>query len=57
MLKTLDALFKKDRGKYTVPRKVQDVIPIKQIWSDGIFMVDDKFAKTYQFKDINYFAA
>lgn len=37
MIKTLSNLLKQDKEKYTVPRKVQDVIPIRRMWSDGIF--------------------
>lgn len=57
MIKTLKNLLKQDKERYTVPRKVQDVIPIRRIWKDGIFMVGGKFAKTYQFTDINYLVA
>lgn len=57
MIKTLKNLLKQDNERYTVPRKVQDVIPIRRIWKDGIFMVGGKFAKTYQFTDINYLVA
>ena len=38
MLKTLSNLLKQDKEKYRVPRRVQDVIPIKRIWNDGIFL-------------------
>ena len=38
MLKTLSNLLKQDQEKYKVPRKVQDIIPIKRIWNDGIFL-------------------
>lgn len=57
MLKTLQNVLKQDKERYTVPHTVQDVIPIKRLWSDGIFMVGNKFAKTYKFTDINYFVA
>ena len=57
MMKTIKTMLKQDKERYTVPRKVQDVIPIRRIWSDGIFMVGNKFAKTYQFTDINYLVA
>ena len=56
-MKALSKLFKLDKEKYIVPRKVQDVIPIRRIWKDGIFMVGNKFAKTFRFTDINYFVA
>ena len=57
MIKTLETTLKMDREKYTVPRKVQDYIPIRRIWSDGVFLVGNKYAKTFLFSDINYFAA
>ena len=37
MIKTLKNLLKQDKERYTVPRKVQDVIPVRRIWKDGIF--------------------
>ena len=36
MIKTLKNLLKQDKERYTVPRKVQDVIPIRRIWKDGL---------------------
>ena len=57
MIKTLKNLLKQDKERYTVPRKVQDVIPVRRIWKDAIFMTGGKFAKTYKFTDINYLVA
>ena len=60
MIKTLQNLMKQERERYTIPRKVQDFIPIRRIWNDGIFMVRNgvsQFAKTYKFTDINYLVA
>ena len=57
MIKSVGKLFKQDKERYTVPRKAQDVIPVRRIWKDGIFMVGNKFAKTFKFTDINYFVA
>ena len=57
MIKTLKNLLKQDKERYTVPRKVQDVIPVRRIWKDGIFQVGARFSKTYQFTDINYLVA
>lgn len=57
MIKTLKNLLKQDKERYTVPLKVQDVIPIRRIWKDGIFQVGGRFSKTYQFTDINYLVA
>ena len=57
MIKTLKNLLKQDKERYSVPRKVQDVIPIQRIWKDGIFQVGNRFSKTYKFTDINYLVA
>lgn len=57
MMKSISNTLKTDRERYTVPRKVQDIIPIKRIWTDGIFLVGNKFAKSWKFTDINYLVA
>ena len=58
MPKTLKKLFKQDKEKFVVPKSVQDVIPIKTIWEDGIFLVSkNKYARTFKFEDINYAVA
>lgn len=45
MIKTLAKLFKQEKEKFVVPKGVQDVIPIKAIYDDGIFKVGkDKFS-------------
>ena len=54
MLKTLSNLRKQDKEKYKAPRRVQDVIPIRRIWEDGIFQVGSQFSNTWKFSDINY---
>ena len=58
MIKTLRNLFQQDKEKFTVPKSVQAVIPMKTVWEDGIFLVGrNKYAKTYKFEDINYAVA
>ena len=58
MIKTLTNVLKQDKEKFAVPRKVQDIIPVRSIWPDGIFMTGkNKFSKTYRFTDINYTVA
>ena len=58
MIKTLRNLFKQDKEKFIVPKSVQAVIPLKTMWEDGIFLVGkNKYAKTFQFEDINYAVA
>ena len=56
MIKTIKRMAKQEKERYNVPRKVQDVIPVRRIWPDGIFLVGTKFTKTYKFTDINYLA-
>ena len=31
-MKSIRSLIRQDREKYVIPRRVQDVIPIQQIW-------------------------
>ena len=54
MIKTLQNTLKRDGEWLSVPRSVQDTIPIKRIWPDGIFQFGSKFSKTIRFSDINY---
>ena len=54
MMKSIRSLIRQDREKYVIPRRVQEVIPIQQIWEDGIFHAGGRFAKTFRFSDINY---
>ena len=36
----------------------QDIIPIKALWEDGIFLIgNNKYSKSYKFIDINYAVA
>ena len=57
MVKTLDRSRKQERVRFRVPRSVQEAIPIRRIWPDGIFLVGNKFVKSWKFTDINYLVA
>ncbi len=57
MIKTLKRIFGQDKEKFVAPKGVQDVVPINRVWDDGIFLVGNKFSKTYKFEDINYAVA
>ena len=57
MIKSIKAILAQDKEKFKVPKKVQDLIPIKCVWTDGIFKVGNKFTKTFKFTDINYLVA
>ena len=54
MIKTLQNTLKQDKEIFTVPRSVQDIIPIRRIWPDGVFQFGSKYSKTLRFSDINY---
>ena len=58
MIKTLNNTLKQDKEKYQVPKKVQDMIPVRTIYPDGIFVSGkNKYSKTFRFRDINYAVA
>lgn len=58
MIKTLKNIKNQEKGKSTIPKSVQEVIPIKKIYSDGIFLVGkNKYSIMYRFTDINYAVA
>ena len=64
MIKTLKVISKQEKEKLTVPRRVQDIMPMKVIYKDGIFQLGNtkagklkKFSKTFRFDDINYAVA
>lgn len=54
MIKTLQTTLKQDKERFKVPRIVQDIIPIRRLWPDGIFQFGSKYSKTMRFSDINY---
>ena len=58
MIKTLNRTLKQDREKFTLPKNVQDIIPVQSVYPDGIFQTGkNKFSKTFRFEDINYYVA
>ena len=38
MSRTLRNIMRRARDKFKVPKKVQDILPVKMIWTDGIFL-------------------
>ena len=58
MIKTLNRTLKQDRERFTLPKNVQDIIPVQSVYPDGIFQTGkNKFSKTFRFEDINYYVA
>ena len=53
MLKTLNNQRKLEKERYAVPHRVQDVIPIRRVWKDGVFLCGNLYTKTFRFTDIN----
>ena len=55
MLKSIKNTMKLDREKVKIPRRVQDTIPVKEVYEDGVFQVaKNKYSKSWKFTDINY---
>ena len=56
-MKAIKQVLRQDKEPYRIPRRVQDVIPIKRIWNDGIFLAGTRYCKSFKFTDINYMVA
>ncbi len=58
MIKSMQNITKQEKEGFSIPKSVQQVIPIQKIWTDGIFLVGkNKYSLTYKFSDINYAVA
>ena len=57
MTRTMKTFLRQNKEPYRIPRRVQDVIPIKRIWDDGLMLTGGRYSMVYQFSDINYFLA
>lgn len=57
LIKTLAAANKSERVKVKVPRSVQQSIPIKRIYTNGIWEVGNKHSRSWKLTDVNYIAA
>ena len=57
-MKFLDKLNKKEKTNFKVPSSVQDCIPVKRLYRDGIFYLGkNEYSKAYKFTDTNYAVA
>ena len=54
MIKTLAAANRSEKERFKIPRSVQQSIPIRCIFRDGIWQVGNKYSRTWRFADINY---
>ena len=57
MVKTLTAANQSERDKLKIPRSVQQSIPIKAVYPDGIWTVGRKHSRSWKLTDVNYVAA
>ena len=57
LIKSLLAANKSERDRFVIPRSVQQSIPIRCVYSDGIWHTGRKHSRTWRFADINYAAA
>jgi len=58
MIKSISNINKQEKEGIKIPKSIQEVIPIRRLWSDGIFLVGkNKYSLTYKFTDINYAVA
>ncbi len=58
MIKTLKNALKQNRGENPIPGKVQDIIPVRIVYPDGIFLSGkNTYSRSYRFRDINYAVA
>ena len=57
MIKSLILANKSEKEKFTVPRSVQETIPVKCIYPDGIWLVGNRHSKSWRLTDVNYAAA
>lgn len=57
LIKTLTAANKSEQEKFRIPRSVQQSIPVRCVFNDGIWQVGRKHSMTWRFADINYIAA
>lgn len=57
MIKSLVLAYQSEKEKFRVPRSVQQTIPIRCVYPDGVWQVGNKHSKTWAFADVNYAAA
>ncbi len=58
MIKALNNIQKQEKEDFSIPKSIQQVIPVQKIWTNGIFLVGkNKYSLTYKFTDINYAVA
>lgn len=60
MLNTYKQIKRLEKNSFKIPKRVQETIPVKKVWNDGIFQLAEsynnlkQFSVTYRISDINY---
>ena len=57
MAKSLKGILSQKSEGYKIPKRVQDYIPVDEIYDDGIFRKGNIYSMCYLFTDINYHSA
>lgn len=57
MIRSVKAIQKMDKVRYTVPKYTRDLICADAVYPDGIFKIGGNYSKTFMFTDINYCVA
>ena len=57
LIKTLAIANRSERVRIKIPRSVQKSIPIRRIYTNGIWEVGNKHSRSWKLTDVNYIAA
>jgi len=57
LIKSLVSANKSEREKFTIPRSVQETIPVRCVYPDGIWLVGNRHSKSWRLTDVNYAAS
>lgn len=53
MIKSLVFANKSEREKFTIPRSVQETIPVKCVYPDGIWLVGNRHSKSWRLTNVS----
>ena len=54
MIKSLMSANKSEREKFTIPRSVQETIPVKCVYPDGIWLVGNRHSKSWRLAEVDF---
>ncbi|MFR3237155.1 MAG: VirB4-like conjugal transfer ATPase, CD1110 family [Acutalibacter sp.] len=57
MIKTLLTADRSERDSFSIPRSVQESIPVKRVYRDGVWLAGRKHSRTWRLGDVNYQSA